>query len=512
MTKHDDGGSAMHEENRSCRSARSRRSPDPRATTGGRVVAGVAVVVLALVGVMVGLGPGAAAPLRAAEPVTAFLAPRCEGSTTVDPADPTQHSGLANLLSVTGPRLADYTAGRLVPLYDAAGRTEDAPLCGTRQIERPDGTTTAESQWMFCTSYVDDLCGDVDEDGQGTDSDGAAVGPMETATTHPTLSVEDQLLVGYLIENGHSYVGTGADYGFGGTARADAGTSTNTRQALQVLVWCITDLDAVPSADFRSTCQANLPPEEQARLLALITAEPSVELDFDDSGQTHDVGETVRFALTTTLVDQPITMTASPLGAFTVCSGDATLTGTTLTVAAPADASTATRIELCATPTVAGPVSVTVNAGLASVRQVSWNRSASVAQSRVCQVYAAFVDVPREARSSVASATFLALPTPEPSPTPTPTPSPTPIDPPATVTTPVLPRTPAPSLAADPIARATGAVLTTARVPALPTARTAAPDDLAHTGASTGAMILLAGAAGLTGSILVAVSRLRRRS
>lgn len=523
----------MHGDSRSCGAARSRRGPVPLGTAGARVVAGAAVVVLSMVWVVVGLGPGAAAPLRAVAPVSEFEAPRCDGSTTVDPTDPTQHSGLANLLSVSGPRLADYNAGAVVPLYDAAGRTEDAPLCGTRRVVADDGTAVAESQWMFCTTYADDLCGDVDELGQGTDSDGAPVGAMDTAASHPTLSADAQRLVGYLIENGHSYVGVGADYGFGGTTRADAGTSTNTRQALQVLVWCITDPDTVPSDDFRATCQANLPAQEQARLLALIPVEPVVELDLDSSGLTHDVGETARIGLTTTLFDLPIEVTASPLGAFAVCAGDATLTGTTLTVAPPADASTTTaRVELCATPTAAGPVTVSVSAAQEPLRQVSWNRSASVAPARVCQVFAAFVDVPREPHASTASATFVALPTPTPTPTqtpdptptptsdPTPTPPPTPTPDPTPVLTPLLDPPSAGPAPTAPTTTVVGAVLprTPATAPAPRSAvtatATARQGDLARTGADAGAMVMLAGAAGLAGVVLVAASRRgwRRRS
>ena len=482
----------------------------------------MAVVVLSMAWGVVGLGPVAAAPLRTAEPVSAFVAPRCEGTTTADPTDPEQHSGLDNLLSVSGPRLADYNSGAVVPLYDAAGRTEDAPLCGTRQVVGPDGTPTADSQWMFCTSYVDDLCGDVDESGQGTDSDGAAVGPMGTSASHPTLSADAQRLIGYLIENGHSYVGSGVDYGFGGTARADAGTSTNTRQALQVLVWCISDPNTVPSEDFRSTCQMSLPAEEQARLLALIPAEPVAELDFDGSGQTIDVGQTARVGLTTNLFAVPITVTASPAGAFMVCSGDATLTGTTLTITpATSRSSAATRIELCATPSTAGPVSVSVSATQASVRQMSWNRSASVAPARTCQVFAAFVDVPREPMSS--SASFLALPTPTPTPTsdPTPTPTPTQTPDPMPDPTPLIvtdPPTPPGTAVALPITPVVSAVGATGAIgtASLRTATTGAQATvgqagLAHTGTDAGSMMLLAAAAGLTGIALVTTSRLRLR-
>lgn len=523
----------MHEPRWSFDAARAAGARIPLGTGISRTVAGMAVVVLALASVVVGLSPGQAAPLRATEPVSAFLAPRCEGSTTVDPSDPTAHPGLDDLLSVSGPRLVDYNAGAVVPLYDAAGRTEDAPLCGTRQVVGPDGALTAESQWMFCTAYVDDLCGDVDESGQGTDSTGVAVGRMDTFPAHPTLSADAQRLIGYLIENGHSYVGTGADYSFGGTARADAGTSTDTRRALQVLVWCISDPDSIPSKDFRSTCRANLPAEEQVRLLALIPTEPVVELDFDTSGQTVDVGQTARVALTTNLFAQPITVTATPANAVVVCSGDATITstGTVLTVAPPTDGSTAAvRIELCATPTAPGPMKVDVSAPQASLRQVSWNRSASVAPARICQVFAAFVDVPREPKTS--AATFVAVATPKPTPTPDPDPdptddpTPTPTDDPTPTPTddptPTLILDPPPIPPADPPATLVSAVVlphtptlgrvgsTTAR-PVVSAHGTVSQAGLAHTGADARSLILLAGAAGLTGVALVAASRLRLR-
>ncbi|MFI5425527.1 hypothetical protein [Aeromicrobium sp. UC242_57] len=111
----------------------------------------------------------------------AFDAPRCDGTTSRDPA--TGDGDVDNLLSVFGGRLAAYNAGGVVPLYDSSGYATGAypPLCGVRYVASAGGPV---SEWMFCTDLKSHVCGDTDEDGNLTEGS-TPVDPLEKKATNP---------------------------------------------------------------------------------------------------------------------------------------------------------------------------------------------------------------------------------------------------------------------------------------------------------------------------------------
>lgn len=346
---------------------------------------------------------------------TAFDAPRCAGATDDDPAQATS-GGVSNLLSVFGDRLASYNAGDIVPLYDSFGSNVGAypPICGVRYVASVGGPV---SEWMFCTDLTSHVCGDTRNDGQLLEGS-TPVDPLERLTTNPKLTASQEKVIAYLVQQGHSYNGTG-NQSWGGVTTASSSAGTNERTALQSLIWCVSDTPPAGS-DLETTCANSMDAAEQARILALVPSNPTVTLDFDTSGGTLTVGDTAEFNLTTNLFDQPIGIATSGTATvtMTVCQGTSTLVSGVLTV--PGNGSAAARtVTLCSEATTAGTLNIAATAAPASTTHIGWNQSPTKVGGVPCQVFAAFYTDQRATVSDTATANFAkaAVITPKPTPT-----------------------------------------------------------------------------------------------
>lgn len=363
-----------------------------------------------------------------------FTAPTCAGDTMYDP---TANTGYAvnDLTQVFGERLTSYKAGHIVPLYDAFGgsvlltdtgdNTGEAgypPVCGVRYVA---SLQKAVSEWMFCTDREAQACGDTDAKGDLVDKDGNPINPLTTLTRNPRLSADQEAIIAHLIQKGHSYSGVGNQSWEDATeARSDAGS--NERLALQTLVWCVSDPSTEPS-NFTTTCENNMNAAEQARILAMTPPTPALTVTPVSAQSTLAVGATARFTLSTNVFHQPIQVVTdgTATSSWSVCGGDADLTGSTLTVDGD-DPSASKDVTLCATATTAGTAALALSASPASLEHIGWSQSVNDQLSQPCQVYATFHEVKQEGVSGTASLIFTDSTTPGPTPTVTPTVDPTP--------------------------------------------------------------------------------------
>lgn len=372
----------------------------------------VSVVVLMFATLVVSI------PAHADEPdppvAAPFAAPTCAGTTDFDPMDNAGYA-VTDLTQVFGARLTSYNTGHIVPLYDAfggsillesdgtnTGETTYPPLCGTRYVESVGGPV---SEWMFCTDRLAQTCGDTDAAGNLVDRDGNPISPMTGLAVNPKLTPEAEKLIAYLVQHGHSYAGVG-NQSWGGVTEARSDLGTNERAALQTLVWCISDPPTTAN-DFETTCENNMDAAEQDRLLALIPETPELVLELAPAGANLDVGETAELTVTTNVFNQPIRLTTGgTAGAdWAVCSGDATLTGTTLTVTGT-DPSASKAVVLCATATSVGDATIAMSVTPASTEHIGWSQS--VGATPTCQVYATFHEVNAADVSANTGLTFLA--------------------------------------------------------------------------------------------------------
>lgn len=384
------------------------------ATIAGRLLA---AILLAL-SMFVAMGSAAEADVPSPLPAE-FTAPQCAGTTIFDPAA-NIGAAVTDVRKVFGVRLSSYSAGKIVPLYDSYGgsalldsagvvqpnQVAYPPLCGTRYVKSAGG---AVSEWMFCTDREAQSCGDVDAAGNIVDHDGQPVNPLSALRANPKLTPRQERLNAYLVQNGHTYAGVG-NQAWGGVTAAQSDAGTNERTALQTLIWCISDAPTNAS-DFHTTCDNNMNAAEQARLLALIPDVPKLVLAFKPGAAALDIGDTARFALTTNVYNQPIQMATGGTATTTwsVCSGAATIVGTTLTVAGTNPA-VSKNIVLCATAVTRGSATVKVSATPPSTRHIGWSQSVNAKLAEACQVYATFHDVNLTSVSASANATFAAAP------------------------------------------------------------------------------------------------------
>lgn len=362
-----------------------------------------AVAVAALGGSLVAAPLLPATPARAdvpPAPVGEFFADECVGDTDDDPtnapdvlSDPDDGDSplvpppVPDLTRVWGARLADYNAGHVVALYDAWGSNSTdgfPPVCGVRYVASSGGPV---SEWLFCTHIWRAVCAGTDAAGNLLDYNGNVIPGHRAVSGNPDLTPEQERLVAYLIRNGAPYTGVGY-YDFGAT-EGQAHLGSGERSALQVLIWCITDpvADPAPSpseVDRKATCAASMPPEEQHRLLALIPEDPVVVLDFEEAGAPEEPGTPLVTSLTTNLFEQPIELATSNPADIQVVSGDAMLTGTTLTVAPAAGTRT---IVLRVTPAGADAVDIVATARPAQRSTLQWNQPGV---GDACQVFATF--------------------------------------------------------------------------------------------------------------------------
>lgn len=404
---------------------------DRRRMRIGVAIGAAATMALSLVGLT---AIAASADVPDPQVAAPFTAPLCAGQTDFDPAN---NAGMAvpDTTQVFGERLVSYNEGRIVPLYDGYGGTVlitadgtvtgDAaypPVCGTRYVA---SAGKAVSEWMFCTDRDAQSCGDTNAAGSIVDHDGNPINPMTGLPTNPKLSPEQEKLIAFLVQHGHSYVGIGdQDWGVD-KARSDLGTSE--RNALQTLVWCVSD-PATSDSGFARTCAANMDADEQARLLAMIPDEPVIDMVLGGTSPVK-VGDTAEFQLSTNLFNQPIALQLSgaALTGLSVCEGTATLTGAVLTVTG-SDPNVSIDVTLCATATETGSATLEANATPPSTEHIGWAQSINASLEQPCQVYATFHEDDKVAVSARAAVVVEAAPTPTPTPTDTTTPTPTPTD------------------------------------------------------------------------------------
>lgn len=354
--------------------------------------------------------------------VTGFTADRCPGDTTFDPSD--AGAPVPDLMSVFGQRLADYNAGKVVVLYDSwGGQGDDSypPLCGVRYVEG----VGPVSQWMFCTDIHSAVCGTTEADGTLVDIDGKPVSGLTALTKNVRLDPDHERMIARLITYGHSYAGfgSGSTYRWDGVSEATAeGTGTDAtaqRDALQTLIWCISDppsaADTGSEADRYTTCQESFKVDTLDDLLAASSQPAIVRLRFDDATQAR-VGSPAALTVTTNHYGGPIAVSTSGVPTdLTLCGGyPATFESGVLTLDASV-VTTPSDVRLCATSEVPGSVTVSASAGPVSTEYLSWNQGSGVnSENKPCQVFATFNAPESITLADTATATFVAPAVQEP--------------------------------------------------------------------------------------------------
>jgi len=383
---------------------------------------GVQAGVLGLALGLVAVGATAVPALADAPeiPVAEFSAPTCVGETSHP--DPTNAPGpVSDLTRVFGQRLDDYNNGQVVVLYDTFGANslDGYPaVCGTRYVEG----VGAVSEWMFCTDIWSHVCSGVNEHGDLLDYDGTPIAGLVPLSGNPKLSADQEKLIAWLIQNGHSYSGTGYyDY----ATRAVQDGNSMERASLQVLVWCISDpVDPATTnpteLDRQATCTENMSPAEQEYLLAQIPDDPTIVLALSNGETDLAVGETASFELETNLYDQPISVAVGGVaGELVVSSGPAVYDPDTQTLTVSgADPAVSTVVGLAFTADTVGTVSLELTAEPASRDHLAWDQSPAITASdeRPCQVFATFRKAEQVRVVDAASATFGTAIAPEPTP------------------------------------------------------------------------------------------------
>jgi hypothetical protein len=424
-------------------------------------MAAVLAAAIAAVASLAGFGGIARADSPPTPVADAFAAQPCPGDTVFDPAHAV--GAVPDLLQVFGQRLEEYNAGRPVVLYDSAGangRNGTPPLCEVRYVASAnDGAGGPVSTWMYCTDLYYHTCGGADSDGRLIDIDGDVIdGLSDVGSDNPRLFPDENKIVAYLIEHGHSYHGTGI-YSEEGATNALADGTYDQRGALQTLIWCISDpVDSAPSGqaerDRAATCAANMDDAEQARILAMIPSTPDLQLSAAGPPSPLSPGDTATIAVVTNVFNQPITVTVSgPEGTLEVTGGDATLSGNTLIVAGDDPTQTA-HVTLGFTADAAGTARLSASATPASINAISWNQSPGVSNDETpCQIFATFEDKSQATITAATEATFIAPPT---SPPTSPPPTSPPTSPPPTSPPPTSPPSSSPTGSATPTPSRTG--------------------------------------------------------
>nr|WP_218681456.1 hypothetical protein [Rhodococcus qingshengii] len=345
--------------------------------------------VLSTIVLMFGITAALAAPAGAAPvvpPREAFTASECENS---------NGSGIGDLVIDRG-RLADYNDGQVVPMYynrhpDPMEPIAPGTVCGVFELPGVGPT----SEWMYCTDKALKICGQTTPEGESgywTGTEWVVTGSAKPLAGNPRLTQDQQLIISYLLQNPHPYVGKN-----GVTGIADNSNSWN-RSNRQELVWCISD------GSSETDCEASLGPAERARILAIMKSTPVLTISGHADSEIG-IGESATFTVSTNLYGIPLTVNAPAGEAVTLCEpgAGATLTGNTLTVTGTDPAGT--DVHLCVTADAPGDVTISVAGQPNSHEKIRWNQS-----DPVCQVFATFeTELPARISDS-ASVTFVDTP------------------------------------------------------------------------------------------------------
>lgn len=304
-----------------------------------------------------------------------------------------------------GARLASYNAGNVVPLYDNYGGALPAaypPLCGVRYV----AGVGPVSEWMYCTDLEALTCGGTDASGNLVDdtSPTTPLNPLTDLRENPRLTANQNAVISYLIQNGHPYAGVG-NQSWNGVTEAANDSTTDGRNALQSLIWCVSDTPPAGS-DLEATCTANMDATEQARIAALAGLPSS--LTVTPSASSLAVGGIMSLTVTTNVFTKPLTVTVTPPVALSVCGGAATVTGSTLTVHGT-DPTKPVATTLCFTSGT--PESYVVNIAsepITAVDYLVWHQSQGNALAEPCQVFSTFDEHKSPGVATSAVVTFAA--------------------------------------------------------------------------------------------------------
>lgn len=275
---------------------------------------------------------------------------------------------------------------------------------------------------MYCTDRAAQTCGDTDEFGNLVDKDGNPVAPMTGLPVNPKLSIEQEKVIAYLVQVGHTYAGVG-NQAWGGVTEARSDRGTNERAALQTLVWCVSD-PATTATDFATTCDNNMDAAEQAHILSMIPDVPEIVISLTASQSTLKINESAKFTLKTNVFNQPIQVETGGTSSadWSICSGDATLNGSVLTVTGTNPAVSKT-VVICAKASTAGTATLRTSAAPASTEHIGWSQSVNPGLAQACQVYATFHEVHKVNVNANAQVSFAKQTVTKPSKKPTAKPS-----------------------------------------------------------------------------------------
>ncbi len=326
---------------------------------------------------------------------------KCPG-TTQD--DPTSASGaLPDLTAVSGARLTKYNAGKTVPLYDSYG-DNDAPYPPLCSVHSEGGVPVSE--WMFCTDAEAHACGETNARGDLV-ADGVVVGDLEAKSANPKLTPDQERVIAFLIQHGHTFTPGPGAWAAGGTSRAASDQGTNERVALQELVWCVSDQSVGQDyPDFAAMCNENLPEAERSRILATVPQAPVLDVKASDS--SVPAGSAAEFAVETNLFNVPIHVHVTG-GSVALCPGNSgvTLSRTGELVVEEKAPAPSRKTLVCVRRSDAGTVDLSVAASPASPDAIAWDQSAYPTDGEACQHYATFRKTDALHVSAVATAQFM---------------------------------------------------------------------------------------------------------
>lgn len=314
----------------------------------------------------------------------ATTVPACTGATdtAVNPS----------LLVLTGQNEIDYNAGKAVLIYGNYGANAPSapmgadpvpPSCAVRKVNGQPSTS-----WAYCTDARAHSCRN-----NGTPNLESVTGNAKFDPAVDALGPDKEKVIVYLIQHGYAIAQPNTGNMLGATS-ADETTSQN-RQAMQQLVWCVseagpgvkTTASTLPQdAYLHDTCAANFDDADFDAVLAMVPSTPAMTVTA--ASPTVAPGATAQFTVSTNVLGKAITVTPTGIdGALTVCGGTGTLTGDQLVV--PGTDSSTKTVTLCGTRAADGAMNVAATVVPATTQNLvwEWNNDAD------CQVYASFNNV-----------------------------------------------------------------------------------------------------------------------
>jgi uncharacterized repeat protein (TIGR01451 family) len=297
--------------------------------------------------------------------------PECPGETDV-PVDP-------DLLTLQGSDETDFNNGLAVLIYSNFGDNPPTsapnpdlvpPNCGTRLV---DGEPV--SSWTFCTDMYAHSCRN-----DGTPNFSTQTGNPKFDPSVDPLGPQKERVISEILQYG---------YGIGGLE------TTQERLDLQMMVWCISEAgpgvktydetaDPAPWMTLVDFCADNFNASDFDAIDALVPVNSVLSITSDQA--EVEVGETAEFTLETNVYGRPISLDLTGTSAdLMVCDGDATISGSTLTVAGT-DGTVTSSVTLCVTATESGNISIEASIAEPTPLNLVWLWNGD----DECQVYSGF--------------------------------------------------------------------------------------------------------------------------